>query len=356
MAEETRLSTQGDDVARLRADIETTRAAMSDTLSQIQERLNPARLKEQARETVREATIGRVKQMARNAGDKASDAGRGIIDVMRDNPLPLAMIGLGAGWLLMNSRRRGRVDYHHDVLLTERAPIGYESGYTYDNRVAGPSYSSQPSGYESAGTTQTDDGRLNRVRESVGGAVHNAGDRASEITHRVGERVSDVGDTVRERAGEVRSSVRSAASNVAHRIGDVATGVGARVSDVAGSVASRSQHAAQRANYQYQETPWIGAAVALGLGVAAGLAIPGTDRESELMGDRRDELMQRAREMGREKLDAVRTVASEVVADAKQAVRETARDLKESAREHAREEGLVDTDNTGPSYSSGSPV
>ena len=346
MAEESRIKANGGDVARIRADIETTRAAMSDTLSQIQERLNPARLKEQARETVREATIGRVKQMARNAGDRANEAGRGIVDVMRDNPIPLAMIGLGAGWLLMNSRRRGRVDYHHDVLLTERTPVGYESGYTYDNHAYGRTYGAQAASY-AARASQSDEGVVDRARETVSGAVHNVGDRASEVSHRVSERVSDVGSAVREQASEVGGSVRSAAGSVASRVGDIATGLGARVSDAASSVAARSHSAATRANYQYQETPWIGAAVALGLGVAAGLAIPGTEREDQLVGDRRDELVNRVRELGREKIDAVRTVASEVMADTKESVRT-------SVRDHASEEGLAGTD--GNTYSAGSPI
>ena len=337
MAEETRL-TQTEDVARIRADIETTRAQMSDTLSQIQERLSPARLKEQARETVREATIGRVKQMARNAGDRAGEAGRGIMDVVRDNPIPLAMIGLGAGWLLMSSRRRGRVEYHHDVLLTERTPIGYESGYTYDNtRNYGQTYNSGPV----PTGAQPHESVVDRARETVSEKAHTGGEKAHDVSHRVAD----------------------AASSVASRIGDVATGLRGRVSDTASSVAERSQLAANRASYKVQETPWIGAAVAIGLGVAAGLAIPETERENQLLGERRDELMSRAREMGREKIDAVRNVASEVIADAKESVRETARELREDMREsvktHAREEGLAKTDgagSNGTTYSSGSPV
>lgn len=353
MAEETRL-TQSSDVARIRADIETTRAQMSDTLSQIQERLSPARLKEQARESVREATIGRVKQMARNAGDKAGEAGRSIMDVVRDNPLPLAMIGLGAGWLLMSSRRRGRVEYHHDVLLTERTPVGYESGYSNDHtRVYGQTSTPGSPSPESA---------VERARETVSERAHEMGDRAHEMKDRVTHRMTDVGESVRERAGEIRETAQQRISGAAARLGDVATGIRGRVGDTAGALAERSQLAATRASQRYQETPWVGAAVALGLGVAAGLAIPETAREHELMGDRRDQLLGRARALGREKIDAVRNVASEVIADAKDSVRQTAQslreDLSDSVREHAREEGLAGTNGTGESagssYSSGS--
>ena len=342
MAEESRLTHSGADVARLRADIEHTRAALGDTLSQIQERLNPERLKEQARETVREATIGRVKKMARNAQGKASDAGRGVGDVIRDNPLPLALIGLGAGWLWMNSRRRSQVDYQNDRLLTERTPVGYEGGYSYDtaNRSSynhpegfAANTGHQPSGYSSAG--------------SAAGAG-----RARDTVHDVREQVSDAGE-----------AVRSAAGNVVHRVSDTASGVVDRVRSAAGSVASGARS-------RQEETPWYGAALAIGLGVAAGYAIPGTERENQLMGDKRNELVGRAREAGREKLNAVRNVASDVAADARDtlaAAKDTAREtlvnaketLRESVKEHAREEGLVSSnqeeiDGMSSSGSSGS--
>lgn len=334
MAEETRISVTGDrpvpyehdanaDKARIRADIESTRREMSDTLSQIQERLNPERLKEQAKDTIHEATIGRVKKMARNAQDRSLEAGRGMVDVMRDNPLPLALIGIGAGWLLMNSRRRSHVDYHNDRLLTERTPIGYESGYPQDG---GRAYYDSNTAYTGAG------------QENV---VDRARERTSEAVHNVADRVSDAGASVREHVSDAGDSVRSAASNAAHRIGDVATGIGARVSDVAGSVAERSRHFASSAQGRVEETPWIGAAVALGLGVAAGLAIPSTDRENQLMGDKRDQLMNRAREAGREKMDAVRNVVSDVASDARETLMAAKDSVKQSVREHAREEGLV---------------
>lgn len=323
MAEETRLSRRDGnhgEVARIRADIEQTRVAMGDTLNQIQDRLSPARLKEQAKEKVREATIGRVKQMARNAGDKASDASRGFMDVVRENPVPLALIGLGAGWLFMSSRRRSAVDtydYHDNRLLTERAPIGYEAGYVDQ----GP----RDTGH---------DGVVSRARETVSGATHAVEDRVADAAGAVREKVSDVGHTVQD-----------SASGVAHRVGDVASNVGARVSAKASSVRHSASDAMLRAKYQYEEKPWFGAAVAIGLGVAAGLAIPGTRREDELMGERRDELLDRARELSREKIASVRTVAQEAIADTREAVQEAIADtrtaVKESIREHAREEGLT---------------
>jgi ElaB/YqjD/DUF883 family membrane-anchored ribosome-binding protein len=281
------------EVERLRADIATTRLELGHTIDAIQERLSPERIKQEAKDSVREATIGRVKQMVKNAGDKASDKGRGILEVMRDNPVPLAMIGLGAGWLLMKSRRRQeRVHYMRSA--NERVPIGYESGY--------------PGGGE---------------RPNGPGVIERAREEASDAAETVGEKVSDAG-----------TRLKSAAEDVTQRVSEVASEVSERVSEKVSDVSDRGERELQRARYTYEETPWVGAAVALALGAAAGLSIPSTWRERELIGEKRSELLDRVRETGREKLEAVRNMAEEVIDDVKPVA-------EQSLREHAREEGLT---------------
>ena len=95
---------------QIREQIEHTRGDMGETIDAIQDRLNPDRLKEHVKETVREATIGRAEQMVGDVTDTARQTGYGILDRIRDNPVPAAMVGLGVGWLLMRGqggRRHG---------------------------------------------------------------------------------------------------------------------------------------------------------------------------------------------------------------------------------------------------------
>src|SRR4051812_21559582 len=60
-----------DETASLRADIEQTRSELSTTIDAIQEKLNPQNIVDQAKETVREATVGKVEHMVSNATDTA---------------------------------------------------------------------------------------------------------------------------------------------------------------------------------------------------------------------------------------------------------------------------------------------
>jgi hypothetical protein len=65
-----------DEVETTRVEIEPTRADMSETVDAIQERLSPQNLKEQAKDRVKEATVGR-----------AREARAGVVETVRANPL-----------------------------------------------------------------------------------------------------------------------------------------------------------------------------------------------------------------------------------------------------------------------------
>ena len=88
----------------IRANIERTRAEMSNKIDEIQDRLAPSNLAEQAKDAVREATIGRVEGMWQSAGDNVEYARQSMFETVRTNPIPAAMVGIGLGWLLMNRR------------------------------------------------------------------------------------------------------------------------------------------------------------------------------------------------------------------------------------------------------------
>ena len=80
----------------IRAQIEQTRAEMTETIDAIQERLSPGRILTEAKESVSDATIGRVKRLAtRTNGAVGSYGGydtlKRVADAVKANPLPFAM-------------------------------------------------------------------------------------------------------------------------------------------------------------------------------------------------------------------------------------------------------------------------
>lgn len=104
-----------EDPEEIRENIEETRDELSETIDAIEERLSPQRLKEDARQAVREQTIGRAEHMVGTAQDRAEQAvssaehtarstGSSIVQSIKQNPMPAALIGVGLGWLVMESR------------------------------------------------------------------------------------------------------------------------------------------------------------------------------------------------------------------------------------------------------------
>src|SRR3954451_15312441 len=100
------ISEQDDDTARLEADIEATRDEMTGTVEAIGDRLAPSNIVKEATSTVREATVGKVGDMTSTATDALSGAGTtvqetgsGLLETVKQNPIPAAMAGIGIAWL-----------------------------------------------------------------------------------------------------------------------------------------------------------------------------------------------------------------------------------------------------------------
>lgn len=343
--------TDPNNAAAIRADIQQTRERMSHTVENIGERLNPDRLKAQLKSTIDEkkaelksnihdATIGKAEQMARVAYDRVEETRHGMIENIRENPIPAAMVGIGLGWLLLSGRR------NEDRVVRHVEYDGF-SGPSYD-RYAGsdaryytPIYDDGTASMEtSSGYSDQSGGageRFSDIRDT-------ARERAGEFTHRAQERVSGIAEGARERLHNVADRAQAAASRAQEAIGSTA----GRAQEVIGSSTSRlrssSGEFASDARYRtvrvedrldeaLHESPLAVGAAAVALGLAIGLSAPSTRRESELMGGARDQLLDRAREAAGGMTDRVQEVASNVV---NERVQEVAAKVAEQAQETIR--------------------
>ena len=93
----------------LRQEIQQIRDEMNHTIEAIQERVSPQHLMEQARDAVQEVTHGAAADVAKNARDTAATAGSAAWNTVREHPIPVALAGLGLGWLLTH-RSAGTTD------------------------------------------------------------------------------------------------------------------------------------------------------------------------------------------------------------------------------------------------------
>jgi ElaB/YqjD/DUF883 family membrane-anchored ribosome-binding protein len=323
----------------IRAQIEQTRAQMTQTVNSIQERLSPERLTREAKDKIKEATIGKVEEMADVVTYKANRWRNNLVDTMKQNPIPTALVGIGLGWLLMEGMRssdREDYRYHHSV-------------YDYDNQRL---YT--PENYYEGSYTGTQQSTMGKVQHRMSDAAHTVQDKTGHVVQGAKETASNVAHTVSDTASNVAHTVSDTASNVAHTVSDTASSVAHTVSDTASNVANtvsdtareakemtyraqeKMRYQAQRAksNFQYmlEENPLAVGAVAIAAGATLGLMLPSTQKEDELMGETRDHMVEQAKETAKETAKKAQHVAGEAYEAA-----------KETAKEEAKKEGLTET-------------
>lgn len=306
--DESDTSETSDDPDQIRDGIESTRAEMSQTIDEIQERLSPQRLAQQATDAVRDATIGRAGQMMSDARDTAQNAGQSLWTTIRENPIPAALAGLGLGWLLYktwdnmpSSQPRSRGGYGVDGAYGYRGYNAYDPRYG-DRYVTGP------------------DGMM--YRPPANGSIPHA-DTGRSMT-----------DRVQQKAGEMTDQVTDKAQQLASQAQDTAGEWMDQAQDTAGQWADQAQYQAQRAQgwvqRSWDENPLAMGALALAAGAVIGLSIPETDRENQLMGSARDSFMDKAQDT----VQKAQTVAQRAAGAATEAA-------KSAAQDEAQKQGLT---------------
>jgi ABC-type Na+ efflux pump permease subunit len=92
-------------VEELRADIDRTRSEMSETIDELQERLSPENIKQQAVESTREVTVARAQRVASTASETAKTAGSTLARFAKQNSLLAGLGGALLGWLVIRGLR-----------------------------------------------------------------------------------------------------------------------------------------------------------------------------------------------------------------------------------------------------------
>jgi hypothetical protein len=295
-------------VAEIEAEIDQTRNAISGDLRTLGERLDPAHLKEEAKEVIVEAknvavetlheakdvatnTFREVKDNAVNAvSDKVDEirenvyaAERQTLSFLRENALPLALIGAGVSWFLANRRS------------SERRWDDYGRGD--DNWRYPPRRGFHP----------LDDARSGASRLAGG-----ARERASQARSQAG----DWADSAGNRAGDVANRVRGYAEREFDQVGNAARNAEQRLTETAyraRDFAGRELREARDYSRQMTEThPLAVGAAAVAAGIGIGLLIPSTRPEQELLGPRRERLFGDAKDAAQQIAQSAKHAAREV--------------------------------------------
>lgn len=229
-------------------------------------------------------------QGSHNQGGRGQSHGwtSSVGDTMRSNPIPLAMIGLGLGWLAL-------------------------SGSGYDRRLARSS------------------------------AVHNVRDRAGDAARYARETFYSASEGVRDAASSAYDSASEAVSSASESMRGVA-GSGRTYSGGSGQEThhrqsmmsmDRMHSATGRFWDMVDDHPLVAGVMGVALGAALGASIPSTRYENRWMGDYADEATHRAKQLAQEAVDRGARAARAAVEAAKEEAGEAASNVTNAAKEEA---------------------
>jgi ElaB/YqjD/DUF883 family membrane-anchored ribosome-binding protein len=344
--------------SRIRGEIAQTREEMTETIDAIQEKLRPSNIVANATDRIKQAATEGVQSMTDMASETANevvDYGREAYDTVagevRQNPIPLAMIGIGAAWLLMgHSRGAERYRRSHDWSRDRdhRDHRGRSEGVgrqAHRERSSRVDDDDQANEYRTGGgiTSAVTDHPIPAALAAMGlawFAFSDRGGRSSSSGGWTGERwVSNEewrrqyrevkrqtpgGTGTRTGAAEggpdrasggVYGSVKESAEEMASTAQEYA----GRAQEYAGEAMQSVQRRGRRAQSDLErllhENPLLVGAGALAVGAIVGMTLPETEQENEWMGEARDSVVERAESMARDAATKVQDAAGEIVGD-----------------------------------------
>jgi ElaB/YqjD/DUF883 family membrane-anchored ribosome-binding protein len=250
-----------DETAEIKSEIARTRVEMSETLGELQDRLRPDHLLQQARDGVTNAATGKVRTIMHSAGHTASvvaertrDAGSYLADYATSHPIRIAVTIGALTWWMLRGRDRSTVwEGAVDTRWDDDQPIG--------------SYESRP------------------------------------LTARVGERVGEYASSARETVGEYATSARET-------VGEYAASARTTARRASSSVRGAARSATTNVDQFAHDNPMAAGAIALAIGAAIGLSAPRTEWEDCAMGETRDRAWEKASAVANNLKDTVVEKAS----------------------------------------------
>ena len=267
---------------QLEHEAETVRWQLSQTLDELRGRITPGQVVD---EVVEYARDGGGAEFVRNLGRQ-----------VKENPLPLTLIGAGVAWLIIGTGRprvdgvgtrdTGRVADGRGGRIA--GGLADAAGDAADRLVERAEDSLAVLGKTAADTKARADAALDRAANAAEDAAHSAQDTARSAWRRASE-------GVQEATHSAQDTVASTYRRVARKTGDAAGRIGNSTAAAVRSTATASRSALDFC----REQPLVLAGLGLAVGAAIGALLPRTrleeDLEQDLIGEPAEEGKDRTR-------------------------------------------------------------
>jgi hypothetical protein len=238
-----------------------------------------------------------------------------------NNPMPLALVGAGLAWMALST-----------FVGNGRHPSGWNGGSRAGDKLADQAERATERAGNAAdewseNARQTAGAWTDNVKKSAGATVgqarsrwHDARDLASEAVSTTASQMRGAAQTLGNGAAAASEAAADQARRAGRKLGDAASGVRSGMASVGSNL---GESGAQLVEF-LRERPIVLAGLGVVVGAIFAAAMPATETENRLMGERSDELKESAADAAREQMNKGAAVAEEAWQGAKeQAQRES---------------------------------
>jgi ElaB/YqjD/DUF883 family membrane-anchored ribosome-binding protein len=255
---------------KIEQDINRSRTALNDTIERLGGKLSPGQIVDEALGIAQ----GQFGQLTSNLGRQ-----------VRDNPIPLLLIGAGIGMMVLNARKDHAQQLSEDDWRAEHHFRKVEHARSSSPRI----------------DNETDDAWSNRLHEAHASALNHK-QHAGEAIDAFKARVTRTVEGLERRAANVRDSVQAGFSKAGTFVGDQAKNVGAMAAD-----------ARDQAGAFYNDNPLAAGAIGVAIGALIGSITPLSSVERDGLHDVADKTARTAANLAERGADAVQKAASNIV-------------------------------------------
>jgi ElaB/YqjD/DUF883 family membrane-anchored ribosome-binding protein len=274
----------------LEREVDQQRAYINETLDALEQRFSPGQIVDQVLSYTRS-----------NSGDFS----RNLVDTVKSNPMPTLLTATGLLWM-MYGQNHNRSGQSHASGYPTKASYGVDPAYS-----TGASYDTS-SGGNGRGAGMKD--KAGKLKEGASGSMGKAKDRL----HQMGDSAGHAGGGARQQASHYAQDARHYAHDAQNAVRNTAT------------------QATQGFQRMLKEQPLAVGAIGIALGALVGAALPESRREDELMGDKRDDLMDQARHQAEDAKQSATEAGKRFAEDAQQTASEAGQRLAEDAKKEAK--------------------
>ena len=306
-------------------EIEQDRQRINAKLDEIQNRMSPGQLVDEA--------------IAYAKGSGGGEFLSNLTGSMKSNPIPVALMGVSLAWLMSGQKPSvqtdvGKSQEHPLVPVTgtirRTGPVEQigESRYSHFTDEAGAKFRAMS---DAAGN------RAGHFTDEAGRTYRGFADKTGRQIHDIRDETGRLFDDASGWVAASWQDLKHSAARAGHHVSEAGRSAGRTTMDMGASVRDSAQALNETIFRQFRDQPLVGGALAFAVGAAIGAALPRTEREDALMGEMSDDVKGKVAAEASHAMDKAEAVATEVSHTAAAVVSDVHDAAKDRIVEEARQ-------------------